>query len=94
MNVSPSISPNGELVAFFSEKNVFTLDLFIASTEDGKIKRTLTSSNMGSDIDGYNFLESMGTWAPDSRYFAYVAVKKGESNILITDINGQEEQGK
>ncbi|MGF1587576.1 MAG: hypothetical protein ACFCUM_19860 [Bacteroidales bacterium] len=86
MNVSPSISPDGQLVAFFSEKNVFTLDLFIASTEDGKIKRTLTSSNMGSDIDGYNFLESMGSWAPDSRHFAYVAVKRGESNILITDV--------
>ncbi len=87
MNVSPSISPNGEFVAFFSEKNVFTLDLFIASTEDGKILKTLTSSTRDADIDGYNFLESMGTWSPDSRYFAYVAVKKGKSNILISDIN-------
>jgi Tol biopolymer transport system component len=87
MNVSPSLSPNGEYVAFFSEKNVFTLDLFIASTEDGKIKRTLTSSTRDTDIDGYNFLESMGTWSPDSRYFAYVAVKKGKSYILIADIN-------
>ena len=87
MNVSPSISPNGEFVAFFSEKNVFTLDLFIASTEDGRIIRTLTSSTRDSDIDGYNFLESMGTWSPDSRYYAYVAVKKGKSHILIADIN-------
>jgi Tol biopolymer transport system component len=87
MNVSPSVSPDGELVAFFSEKNVFTLDLFIARTTDGKIQRTLTTSSTASDIDGYNFLESMGTWSPDSRYFAYVAVKKGISHILIADIN-------
>lgn len=87
MNVSPSISPDGQYIAFFSEKNVFTLDLFIASTEDGKIERTLTSSSQDSDIDGYNFLESMGTWSPDSRNFAYVAVKKGRSTILIADIN-------
>lgn len=87
MNVSPSVSPDGEYVAFFSEKNVFTLDLFIAGTEDGKITRTLTSSTRDTDIDGYNFLESMGTWSPDSRYFAYVAVKKGESQILIANIN-------
>jgi hypothetical protein len=87
MNVSPSVSPDGNLIAFFSELNVFTLDLFIADTRNGKIKRTLTSSSLGSDIDGYNFLESMGTWSPDSRHFAYVAVRKGESHILIADIN-------
>lgn len=86
MNVSPSISPNGEYVAFFSEKNVFTIDLFIASAEDGSIIRTLTSSTRDTDIDGYNFLESMGTWSPDSRFFAYVAVKKGRSQILIADM--------
>ena len=87
MNVSPSVSPDGKHVAFFSELNVFTLDLFIASTEDGKIKRSLTSSTRDTDIDGYNFLESLGTWSPDSRYFAYVAVTKGESHILIADMN-------
>ncbi len=87
MNVSPSVSPDGQHVAFYSEKNVFTLDLFIARTDDGRIVRTLTSSTRDTDIDGYNFLESMGTWSPDSRYFAYVAVKKGKSHILITDIN-------
>ncbi len=87
MNVSPSISPSGEYVAFFSEKNVFTLDLFIASTKDGKVHRSLTSSSRDSDIDGYNFLESIGTWSPDSRYFAYVAEKKGKSHILIADID-------
>jgi Tol biopolymer transport system component len=86
MNVSPSISPNGEYVAFFSEKNVFTLDLFIAKAEDGEIIRTLTSSNRNTDIDGYNFLESMGTWSPDSRYFAYVAVARGQSQIMIADM--------
>ena len=87
MNVSPSISPDGKYVAFFSEKNVFTLDLFIADAQDGKIIRTLTSSVRNQDIDGFNFLESMGSWSPDSRFFAYVAVKQGKSHILIADIN-------
>ncbi len=87
MNVSPSVSPDGQYVAFYSEMNVFTLDLFIARTEDGEVVRTLTSSTRNTDIDGYNFLESMGTWSPDSRYFAYVAVKRGRSHIMVADIN-------
>ncbi len=85
MNVSPSISPNGEYVAFFSEKDVFTLDLFIARSKDGKIVREITSSTRTRDIDGFNFLESMGTWSPDSRHFAYVGVKRGRNKLFIVD---------
>lgn len=86
MNVSPSISPNGKYVAFFSEKDVFTLDLFIASSEDGEILTSLTSSTRTRDIDGFNFLESMGTWSPNNRHFAYVGVKKGKNKLFIVDI--------
>ncbi len=85
MNLSPSISPDGKYVAFFSEKDVFTLDLFIARAEDGKIIKELTSTSLGTDIDGYNFFESRGTWCPDSRYFAYVGVKRGRNKIFIVD---------
>lgn len=85
-NVSPSLSPDGNYLAFFSEKSVFTLDLFVANAKTGRIIRNLTSSARNDDIDGYNFLESMGTWSPDSRRFAFVAVKKGKSVLLIKDL--------
>lgn len=93
-NVSPSLSPDGKLVAFFSEKNVFTLDLFIADANTGKIVKNLTSSNRSDDIDGFNFLESMGTWSPDSKKFAYVAVKKGKSVLLVTDLSKNKKKPK
>lgn len=93
-NVSPSLSPDGNYVAFFSEKNVFTLDLFIADASTGKILHTLTSSSRSDDIDGFNFLESMGTWSPDSKKFAYVAVKKGKSVLLITDVTRRRQRAK
>ncbi|MDP4221961.1 MAG: tolB protein precursor, partial [Bacteroidota bacterium] len=36
MNISPSISPDGKYIAFFSEKNIFTLDLYLADASSGK----------------------------------------------------------
>ncbi len=87
INISPSISPDGKLIAFFSEKNIFTLDLFIADAATGKVKRKLTSTVRNQDIDGFNFFESVGSWSPDSKRFAYVAIVKGRNNLAIVDVN-------
>lgn len=87
INISPSLSPNGDLVAFFSEKDLFTIDLFLADAKTGKIKRKLTSSTRSADIDGFNFFESVGTWSPDGKKFAYIIVKQGRNKIIITHTN-------
>lgn len=87
MNISPSISPDGKHIAFFSEKDLFSLDLFLAETETGKIIKKLSSSTRGNDIDAFNFFESKGTWSPDGKKFAHVAVRKGQNEMIIVDVD-------
>ena len=82
MNVSPAISPNGKYMIFISEKDVFTTDWYLAKTNNGKIIRKLSSKIKDAHIDNYNFLESSGTWSPNSKKFAFVAFRKGR-NILV-----------
>lgn len=87
MNISPSYSPDGKHIAFFSEKRLFTLDLYLADASSGKIKKRLTSSARGQDIDGFNFFESVGSWSPDSKKFAYVVVSKGKNKLAIINVD-------
>jgi len=87
MNLSPSISPDGRFMTFFSERDLVTLDLFLADAKTGRIIRRLNSTLRNQDIDGFNFFESVGTWSPDSRYFAYVVVKQGQHQLSIVDVN-------
>lgn len=87
MNISPSISPDGKHVAFFSERDLLSIELFLAETETGKIVRKLTSSTRNMDIDGFNFFESVGSWSPDGRKFVHTAVKKGMSYLVVVDID-------
>ncbi|MDP2424155.1 MAG: hypothetical protein U1C46_01665 [Bacteroidales bacterium] len=87
INISPSVSPDGSFIAFFSEKNLFTLDLFIADATTGKVRHKLTSSTRNQDIDGFNFFESVGSWSPDSKQFAYVAIVKGKNNLAIVNVS-------
>ncbi|MEN6588154.1 MAG: hypothetical protein ABFC30_00610, partial [Proteiniphilum sp.] len=65
MNLSPSLSPDGKYLAFFSEKDIFTFDLFLADAETGKIIKKLSSITRNHEIDDFSFNESAGTWSPD-----------------------------
>ena len=86
MNISPSISPDGKYVAFFSEKNLFTLDLYLADAGSGKIIKKLSSIVRNNAFDDFNFIESSGTWSPDSKEFAFVVFSKGKNKLAILDV--------
>ena len=87
MNVSPALSPNGEYVAFISEKNLFSLDLFLADAETGEIIKKLTSTITDPHLSALRFIESSGSWSPDSERFAAVVFAKGDNQIAIIDIS-------
>ncbi len=87
INISPAVSPDGSLVAFFSERDLISIDLFLADAQTGDIKRKLASATRSGDIDGYNFFESRGAWSPDGRKFVHVAVKQGKNQLVIVDVN-------
>lgn len=86
-NISPSISPDGKYIAFFSEKDLFTLDLFLADAGSVKIIKRLSSVVKNTKIDDFSFMESAGTWSPDSKKFAFVIFSKGLNRLAVIDIS-------
>lgn len=87
LNISPSLSPDGKHIAFFSERDLFSLDLFLANAETGRIIRKLSSTTRSTDIDAFNFFESVGSWSPDGSRFVHVAVIQGRNQLVIVDVN-------
>ncbi|RKX78321.1 MAG: peptidase S9 [Spirochaetes bacterium] len=85
INISPAASPNGKLLAFFSGRGIFTLDLFIADAETGKIIRKISSAPASRHFDSLSFIDSSGAWAPDSSRLAFVVTRRGENAIAIAD---------
>ena len=86
MNVSPAISPDGKHIAFLSEKNLFSIDLFLADAETGGNIRRLSSKLTNEDIDEYSFIESSGAFSPDSRKFAFSVFSQGKSKLMVVDV--------
>jgi len=87
MNVAPALSPDGKYLAFLSEKDLFGVDLFLADAKTGRIMRKLSSQVANSHIDDFNFIESAGTWSPDSRQFAFSIFSKGKNQLMVININ-------
>ncbi|MBN2480245.1 MAG: PD40 domain-containing protein [Bacteroidales bacterium] len=86
INISPSISHDGKYIVFFSEKDLFSLDLYLADAESGKIIRKLSSVIQNHEIDDFNFIESAGTWSPAGDRFAFVIFSKGANKLAIYDM--------
>src|SRR6476646_913102 len=59
-NVGPQISPDGKRIAFFSERDLFAFDLFIADAETGRILRKLSQSATDPHFESLEFLSSAG----------------------------------
>ena len=87
LNISPSISPNGRYVIFLSEKDLFTIDIFLAEASSGKIIRKVASTLRDGHIDDFSYIESAGTWSPRSDQFAFVGISKGKNKLIIKDVN-------
>ncbi len=89
LNVSPVLSPDGRRVLFLSEKDVFSVDVYLADAATGKVIRRVHHATRGGHIDEISFVESTGTWAPDSKRFAITGVSRGDNILIIKDVNGK-----
>ncbi|WP_317193089.1 DPP IV N-terminal domain-containing protein [Pedobacter segetis] len=87
MNVAPAISPDGNYLAYLSERDLFSIDLYLADAHTGTTIRKLTSKISDSHIDEFNFIESAGAWSPDSKKFAFSVFAEGRNKLVVVDVS-------
>lgn len=85
-NVSPSLSPDGRHVVFFSSRDLFSINLYLADAATGRIVRKLVDTALSTHFTSLQFISSAGSWRPDSRQFVIGAVHAGKAVLAILDI--------
>ena len=85
-NIAPTLSPDGRYLAFMSERDLFSIDLYLADARTGEVIRQMSSSQSDPHYDALRFMESAGTWSPDSEKLAYVVFSEGQNQIVIQDV--------
>jgi hypothetical protein len=86
MDLSPALSPDGRYVAFLTSRGLFSIDLYVAETETGKIVKQLTGPNSDQHFEALSFINSAGSWSPDGRKLAFVVQNQGHHEIGIFDV--------
>ena len=87
INIAPVLSPDGENLAFFSSKNLFAIDLFLADAKTGKIKRAILKTELDSHLESLEFINSGGAWSPDGKKFIFSAVTEGRPILSIINVS-------
>jgi len=91
LHVAPALTPDGKDIAYFSEKNNFFIDLYLADAETGRVKRRLVKSTLSSNYESLRFINSAGTFSPDGRYFALAVKHKDRDDLVILDVKRDRE---
>jgi len=87
MNLAPTVSPDGKLVAFFARRSLFEIELFVADAQTGRVIKKLAGPTSDSHFDAISFISTSGAWSPDNAKFAFVAQAEGNHEIAILDVN-------
>ena len=90
MNLSPAVSPDGRYVAYLSERDLFSIDLFVADAETGEVLHRLRSRQRDPHTDAIRFIDSAGSWSPDAERFAFVTFRGGRNQISIWEIGSDQ----
>jgi Tol biopolymer transport system component len=93
LNVSPELSPDGSRFMFFSERDLFSIDLYLAETATGKVIKKLTDTATDAHFESLQFLGSAGAWDPSGKRFVVPAIAKGNPILAIFNVdNGKKER--
>ena len=90
LHLAPALSPDGSQVAYFSEKDFYFVDLYLAN-DSGKVKRRILKSGISSNYETYRFINSQANWSPDGKYLAFAAKRGARDVIVIVDVERNKE---
>ncbi len=85
-NLAPSLSPDGRQVMFLSERDLFSIELYLADAHTGRISRRVTRTAVDPHLQSLQFVSGAGSWSPDNRQFAFATVRNGRSAIQVIDV--------
>ncbi len=83
-NVFPALSPDGDRIAFISNRREY-LDLYILSTLDGSVLARLGKGEQVSQFEQMHILRGGVAWSPDGRQLALAAKGGIRDRIYLVD---------
>ncbi|MBM3329348.1 MAG: hypothetical protein FJY67_07745 [Calditrichaeota bacterium] len=85
INNSPALSPDGEYLAFLSDRSDF-FDVYLMRTIDGKVLKRLVRGQRTGQFEELHWLRPGITWSPDGKRIALAAKAGKRDAIYLVDV--------
>jgi len=82
LNTAPSISPQGDRIAYFSDRRQYT-DVYVMSAFDGKVLHRVIRGERNYKYETIPSFRSSITWSPDGQRLALTAKSGGSDALYI-----------
>ena len=87
LNLAASLSPDGTRMIFLSERDQFSIDLFLADAHSGRVMRKLITTAANAEFESLQYLHSAGAWDAAGSRFALATIKGGRPSLVILDVD-------
>src|SRR5262249_25592162 len=86
LNFWPSVSPQGDRIAYLSDRRQYT-DVYLLSAYDGRLLRRLVRGERSVQFEAIPLLRTSITWSPEGDRLAFVAGSAGRDRLYVVDAN-------
>lgn len=83
LNVGPALSPDGRWLVFLSERDGFSMDVYLAEVSTRRVTKRLTTTAVDPHFDSLQFLDSAGAWDPAGERFVLATVRDGRPVLTL-----------
>jgi len=89
LNLAASLSPDGRRMVFLSERDQFSIDLYLADAHSGRVIRNLLTTATNTQIESLQYLHSSGAWDASGSRYALGTISRGRATLVILDMDGE-----
>ena len=87
-NTSPALSPQGDKIAFITDRNYY-FDLYLMDAIDGKLIKKLIAGNRTPDFEELNIITPSLSWSPDGEQIALSLKSGGDDVIYLINVESE-----
>lgn len=84
LNLMPAVSPQGDRIAYFSDRKQYT-DLYVMSAHDGKVLRRVLRGERNVQFEAWPLFRGSIAWSPDGTALAMTAKSAGQDRLYVVD---------
>jgi hypothetical protein len=92
LNLAASLSPDGRRMVFLSERDQFSIDLFLADAVTGRVIAKLLTTATNTEFESLQYLHSAGAWDWSGTRYALGTVTRGRATLTLIDVDRPSER--